>query len=255
MNKKRVNLLTICIFSSVLWGCGTPVNEPVQDKTTVRASTSEHDIPRIISKIEPIALKRPEICDAENCTKYQLQTVQTNVDWINQYFKTRIQEMASEAFAAGLTEPVKTQDVGLSQNSISVRYLHQWGDIATFLIDTYSYNAGAAHGLYHLEYVNLDLANHRRLSLNDIIIQTSQAKLLQALYDANQFWLEQHRISPEQLQLSDNFYYGTQGIVFVYPLYELASYAEGLSELALPYTDAKQFIQPKYLPNLPQSDL
>ena len=54
-----------------------------------------------------------------------------------------------------------------------------------------------------------------------------------------------------KLQLSDNFYYGASGIVFVYPLYELASYAEGMPELKLPYQMAKGLFKPEYLPNLP----
>ncbi|MGL5403789.1 MAG: RsiV family protein, partial [Acinetobacter sp.] len=46
--------------------------------------------------------------------------------------------------------------------------------------------------------------------------------------------------------------YGVNGIVFVYPLYELASYAEGMSELTLPYYSAKKFIKSEYLPSLPK---
>ena len=47
-------------------------------------------------------------------------------------------------------------------------------------------------------------------------------------------------------------YYGANGLVFVYPLYELASYAEGMPELVLPYYATAQLIKLEYLPSLPQ---
>ena len=62
----------------------------------------------------------------------------------------------------------------------------------------------------------------------------------------------QKDITRDKLQLSDNYYYGVNGIVFVYPLYELTSYAEGMPELKLPYQTAKDLIKPEYLPSLPQ---
>lgn len=77
-------------------------------------------------------------------------------------------------------------------------------------------------------------------------------KLRDELYAANQNWLEEHNVKKDQLEVSDNYYYGVNGIVFVYPLYELASYAEGMSELTLPYYAAKQFIKAEYLPSLPK---
>jgi hypothetical protein len=40
-----------------------------------------------------------------------------------------------------------------------------------------------------------------------------------------------------------------KGVVFVYPLYELASYAEGMSELVLPYQQASGLIKAEYLPS------
>ena len=105
--------------------------------------------------------------------------------------------------------------------------------------------------MYHVEYVNFDLQAKKRLALQDVLAKGAEAKVLSALYDANSMWLEEHNIERGKLQLSDNFYYGASGIVFVYPLYELASYAEGMTELNLPYQMTKGLFKPEYLPNLP----
>lgn len=44
-------------------------------------------------------------------------------------------------------------------SSTYVRFLGQNYNLATFAIQTYSYPAGAAHGMSHQEFVNFDLSN------------------------------------------------------------------------------------------------
>ncbi|WP_154019437.1 RsiV family protein, partial [Acinetobacter baumannii] len=120
---------------------------------------------------------------------------------------------------------------------------------------TYSYSAGAAHGMSHQEFVNFDLLNKKHITVEELIKPDVEKQLVDALFDANTNWLQEHNISREKLQLSDNFYYGANGIVFVYPIYELASYAEGMSELTLPYFEAAKYIKPEYLPSVPNYNL
>ena len=91
----------------------------------------------------------------------------------------------------------------------------------------------------HQEFVNFDLSNKETYYCCRVVETRNESKLRDELYTANQNWLDDHQIKKDQLQVSDNFYYGVNGIVFVYPLYELASYAEGMSELTLPYYSAK----------------
>ncbi|HAS98268.1 MAG TPA: DUF3298 domain-containing protein, partial [Acinetobacter nosocomialis] len=38
-------------------------------------------------------------------------------------------------------------------------------------------------------------------------------------------------------------------------VYELASYAEGMTELTLPYSEAAKFIKPEYLPSVPNYNM
>ena len=90
------------------------------------------------------------------------------------------------------------------------------------------------------------------MALQDIMLPNSEAKMTEELFNHNYNWLNEHDISREKFKLSDNFYYGANGLVFVYPLYELASYAEGMPELVLPYYATAQLIKLEYLPSLPQ---
>lgn len=248
-------ILATLVSIGALTAC-QPRNEPVADKDgTKQVVTAQAEgIPLIQSKAVPMTLTKPEACDAEGCTQYSIQTVETNVDWINQYFAERIKKADPIAFSTAPNEKVNLaegSEAGLSQSSTAVRYISQWGHIATFALESYSYSAGAAHGMSHVEYVNFDLKAKKRLALQDVLVKGTETKVLDGLFDANSMWLANHDIERSKLQLSDNFYYGANGIVFVYPLYELASYAEGMSELTLPYQMAKGLFKPEYFPNLP----
>ena len=245
---------SVAISISLLTGC-KPRNEPVRDDTQSVVQEEKLDsIPLIQSKTIEMNVLKPEACLVEGCTQYNLQTVETNVDWINQYFDDRIKKAQPAAFSPEPNEKVNIAEgsnAGVSQSSMSIRYMSQWYKVATFIAYSYTYSAGAAHGLYHTEYVNFDLGQQKRISLQDILQKGAEKKVVDELYNANSIWLHDHSITREKLQLSDNFYYGPEGIVFVYPLYELASYAEGMTELVLPYRVSQALFKPEYLPSLP----
>lgn len=226
--------------------------QPKKEQTEKLAEKA--DIPLIQAKVVAVKIPKKEICLEDGCTKYDLQTVETNQKWINDYFINRMKKAEPNAFADLADQKVKVpaDEPSLSESSTYVRFVGQNYNLATFAIQSYSYPAGAAHGMSHQEFVIFDLSNKKHITVNNLIKSGFSQKLVAELYASNQNWLEQHNIKKEQLQLSDNYYYGVNGIVFVYPLYELASYAEGMSELTLPYYTAQKFIKPEYLPSLPK---
>jgi hypothetical protein len=246
-------LSTTVILGFLLNGC-KPLNEPVVDESKQKAVVVDNKLLTIEAKVVPVQLPKLEYCKVDGCTKFNIQTVETNIPWINEYFIARIKKAEELAFSAEPNEPidlVKHPNAGVSQSSTIARYISQFGNIVTFAIDSYSYSAGDAHGMHHTEYVNFDLKTKKRLSIHDIMVKGKEHEIVSKLYDANSLWLENHVIEKAKLQLSDNFYYGTNGLVFVYPLYELATYSEGISELTLPYRTASVLFKPQYLPSLP----
>lgn len=225
-----------------------------QPKQEQKATTEKVDIPLIHAKVVPVKLPKQKVCLEDGCTSYDLQTVETNQKWIDEYFVNRMKKAEPNAFANLTDQPVKAPADEAAQNESStyVRFVSQNYNLATFAIQSYSYSAGAAHGMSHQEFVNFDLTNKKHITVSELLKPDMNTKLRDELYAANQNWLEEHNIKKEQLQVSDNYYYGVNGIVFVYPLYELASYAEGMSELTLPYYAAKEFVKAEYLPSLPK---
>ena len=251
----KKTLVVSTLFSALLMvsGCQEKPASPTEAQSGSQAQTIQ--IPLIQAKMTRVELSKKQSCDEDGCTQYDLQTVQSNVPWIDEYFLDRIKKDVPVAFEkdAHTTQAAsEAADLkGLSQQSIYVRFISQQYNLATFMMQSYSYAAGAAHGMHHNEYVTFDLTTQKRLALTDILKPNVEAKVAEQLYDANANWLTQHDITREKLQLSDNYYYGPKGIVFVYPLYELASYAEGMTELTLPYVVAKDLVKAEYLPSLP----
>lgn len=234
-----------------------PKSEPVPEEPhkTAKSAAVTHTLKDqlIIAKTIALKTKQTQTCDEEGCTHYDFQTVETNHPWINQYFLDRIQKTEPLAFEqAGKNVSQTVDEKQLNESSIVVRFVGQNQHLATFEMLNYTYSAGAAHGMYHKEFVNFDLNTQKRIALQDLLQPNASSKVIDGLFSTNGTWLSDHSIEPGKLQLSDNFYYGANGIVFVYPLYELASYAEGMSELNLPYFLAKDWMKPEYLPNLPK---
>ena len=252
----KSGLIFLSLLSSMLMVSACQ-EKPAPQAEQAATATQHAQIPLIQAKVERVNAVKKQFCDEDGCTQYDLQTVKSNVPWLDEYFLNRIKKDVPGAFEkdqnhAQAESEAQSSPKGLNQNSIYVRFISQQNNLATFVIQTYTYAAGAAHGMYHNEYVTFDLSTQKRLALTDILKPNVEAKVAEQLYDANANWLIQKDITRDKLQLSDNYYYGVNGLVFVYPLYELTSYAEGMPELKLPYQVAKDLIKAEYLPSLPQ---
>lgn len=252
----KSGLIFLSLLSSMLMVSACQ-EKPAPQAEQAATATQHAKIPLIQAKVERVDVVKKQFCDEDGCTQYDLQTVKSNVPWLDEYFLNRIKKDVPGAFEkdqnhAQAESEAQSSPKGLNQNSIYVRFISQQNNLATFVIQTYTYAAGAAHGMYHNEYVTFDLSTQKRLALTDILKPNVEAKVAEQLYDANANWLIQKDITRDKLQLSDNYYYGVNGLVFVYPLYELTSYAEGMPELKLPYQVAKDLIKAEYLPSLPQ---
>ena len=250
LNKAKYILVLSVMATVVLAGCQPKQSEPKeQTEQQVTTHQTTASIPLVQAKVVAVNLKNAKVCVDDGCTQYSFQTVQTNQAWIDDYFLSRIKKAEPNAFMEASDQQLQTStDTALSESRIEVRFLGQNYNLASFVIKSYVYSAGVAHGMYHQEFVNFDLTDQKHITVDDLVPSNKTQEVQDALYAANQNWLQTHHVEQSQFKLSDNYYYGVNGIVFVYPLYELASYAEGMSELTLPYEVAQQLLNVKYLP-------
>ena len=225
--------------------------------SSVTTSAQSEDTGEIQSKIVPVKDANQVVCEIEGCVRFDLQTVDTNMSWIDQYFMERIQRTEPVAFSKVTSNKIKAKDQPkfIDQRSIQVNYLNQHAHLATFIFKTAHQPERAAQPQSHTEYVNLDLKQKKRLALHQVMRGNTDEKLKQTLYQANKNWLDRYQITQQKLALSDNYYFDSQGLVLVYPAGELNKTISDMAELKVPYTALREIIRPEYLSLLPQTSL
>ncbi|QLB15453.1 hypothetical protein A6B39_08320 [Mannheimia granulomatis] len=150
-----------------------------------------------------------------------------------------------------MVESAKEEPVFGYEESIYSDFVGQRNNIATFSMQPYSYGGGA-HGLHHTSYINVDLNKKSVISLNDLVSEKNQAKLKEALWESYAVLRVDENgkyngfADKKEFRISSEFYFGTNGIVFVYPPYELGPYAEGDVEVELPWYQANELLSPDY---------
>ena len=98
--------------SQVLWGAVTlssvliltacqPKNDTASKTKTEQTAPAAvaADLPVIQAKVLALKLPQQQICDEDGCTAYDIQTVKTNVAWIDEYFMQRLQKADPIAFS------------------------------------------------------------------------------------------------------------------------------------------------------------
>jgi hypothetical protein len=116
----------------------------------------------------------------------------------------------------------------------------------------YSFTGGA-HGNYATTVVSYDPARKKAIELKDVLKPGYEKALQTAL---NQAARKRSGLSPdagldstyfvEDIPVTENFYLTHKGMVFSYPPYEIASYADGQVVLFVPFSSLKTWLQPPW---------
>lgn len=139
------------------------------------------------------------------------------------------------------------------RDSSQITYVGQRDNIATFIRYWDSYTGGA-HGLYGTNYLNVDLNKKTMISLDSLMSKAHQEQAKAILWNR---YLEKTRmeaqdakaepfITEADFDLVDNFYFSSEGINFVYPVYALAPFVEGEVTLTLYWNDANKLVSTDY---------
>ncbi|WP_313188327.1 DUF3298 and DUF4163 domain-containing protein [Sphingobacterium siyangense] len=115
---------------------------------------------------------------------------------------------------------------------------------------------GGAHGDHFTLYSNFDRQSNKQIMIDDIIQKENKDKFVKI---AEQYFRKQEGLSADdslsgkyffedgRFSLADNFTFEKDDILFYYNVYEIKSYAEGNTELRIPYTTFKHLISDKGL--------
>lgn len=116
--------------------------------------------------------------------------------------------------------------------------------LTTYCIYKYSFTGGA-HGMYTESYVVFDRVGGRVMT-DRMFTNVRNASLLNVV---NQQIKAESRIKKEPLGAASGlsqYYPGAKGMVFVFQPYDIASYAQGLITITVPYSKLESFFTPEF---------
>ena len=202
----------------------------------------------------------PEVINGKRCTELQqaLFRAMTDSAELNQLDKVTdflLDPSNYTDYESKRLVPVKSvkgDDNNLSTSEVRVNMESMTDRLLTYHLGTYSYMAGAAHGIYAHNYVTYDLQNEKAVTFEDVIADTTllRTTILKAIkqaydYDKDDLFFPDNGLLP----LPRDFYFRDQVLYVVYQVYEIASYAQGLIEAPIyPYMLKPEEMKRLYTP-------
>lgn len=111
---------------------------------------------------------------------------------------------------------------------------------------------GGAHGNYGVSYLNIDMQQKRVWKMEDIMTVDSNKLNLLLDAEARRYFAIaatesfEDRLLIDKILPNGNICITPTGINFVYNPYEIASYADGIITLFLPYSQLKDLLKPEF---------
>ncbi|OSZ82697.1 hypothetical protein CAP35_05390 [Chitinophagaceae bacterium IBVUCB1] len=166
-------------------------------------------------------------------------------------------EASIMAYGNGYKEEMKGEpdsNIGSWMNyasSSEMKVVMNDNDWIVFEMSSYGYTGGA-HGNYGVSYMNIDMQQKRVWKMEDILLvdTTALQTLLEA--EARKYYNMSANAKLEDNYLTDkilpngNVFITHTGIAFVYNPYEIASYAQGIISLYIPYSKLQALLQPAF---------
>ena len=202
----------------------------------------------------------PEIINGKPCTKLQqaLLRAMTDSAELNQLDlaiecllnPTNYTEHDSKSLIP--VKSVKDDENKLSTSEINVKMESMTDRLLTYHLGTYSYMAGAAHGIYANNYVTYDLKIEKAVALSDVIADTTllRTAILKSIkqtyeYDKDDLFFPDNGLLP----LPRDFFFDGSVLHVVYQVYEIASYAQGMIDAPIyPYMLKPEEMKRLYTP-------
>lgn len=112
-------------------------------------------------------------------------------------------------------------------------------------------DTGGAHGNSRVTFLNFDKKTGNLLKRYDILKDETDFKaIVKPYFDKATKPLSddeavQDMFFGEDFQLPENIGFNAKGVILLYNVYEIATYAQGVTEFTIPYSEAKPFLKIK----------
>ena len=137
---------------------------------------------------------------------------------------------------------------GIWELSIESELVYESPEVVTISLNVYSYTGGA-HGNDKIILLNIDPESGNALSNEDLIKDLNEFKKLSEIYfkealnqDNKGLTMEDYFYG-EAFHLPQNIGYSDDGLIMLYNVYEIASYAQGYTEFVIPFDVAENYLK------------
>lgn len=194
--------------------------------------------PETIDGKEPTALQHAILKKAFS-SEGNLETA------IKQYFDDPVGFEDVEGITQEEIEKVPDENTFPSFKSVNVSPVYMGDKTWSYRINEESFFSGAAHGMYGSLYANYDVVSNQEITSDKIfadketIINLVKGKIASDIKKKQDSCIDLNNVTA-----IDNFYFGTNSIVFVYNPYEIACYAEGIVTAEIPVYQIENALTP-----------
>lgn len=208
-----------------------------------------------LAKIEPVWIEQLVNKEITNDDNPKLIKFKHTVDeFVNEHLlfindlKTVAKENGEEfSHAPSYAWSVKPEIVSSVNNVVQI----------SLIGDTYM---GGAHGMPFLEYLLFDMDLQTQIGFSDVIFSEKVNDFHELAYQSFKEYLNKElKINTDseikdyestwKFELTENFYFGKDGLVLVYQPYEMGSYAQGFIEIVVPYHQLGDILKGQYVPS------
>jgi hypothetical protein len=251
---------------SLLWAC----NSENKDKKVAHVITAENDtLTYRYDSVKVVSnnLVKPEVNRQADTANAVVRYPVFENDSLNNYIKSQVfhyfgdeevptafDDIAS-SFIRGYNEfyvenPGTAQWWYLLIDIKVIRQLHNY--IALKYV--HSDYAGGAHGNTAISYINFNPKTNKAVTLDSLILPEKKAELQKV---GERIFRNNEKISATEpldqkyfftngkFSLPKTFYVSDKGLVFLYNPYEIKSYAEGTTELVIPFSELSGIAKPQ----------
>jgi hypothetical protein len=133
---------------------------------------------------------------------------------------------------------------------IETEKVYQSDEIITLSINTYEFKGGA-HGNDKIKFLNLNAKTGDIFSFNDIVENSESFKtlaedyFLKSIGANNEGGKIEDYFFGKSFQLPENIGLSEDGLVFLYNVYEVASYNQGYTEFVIPFDAIESYLKVK----------
>ena len=173
---------------------------------------------------------------------------------INEKIQEITDSMIGNAAGVGVDEEEYHEEAYYMEGSVTCEVdLSYYNDRYIGLLwSRYDYYSGAAHGMPYTDFRLYDRETGEELYLDDILASSEEelnaivTRMFEERHDGDEIWewgleyisenagfLEDHHLKAGDYYLTD------EGLVYYFGAYEVASYAEGMPEVLIPYNELK----------------